>query len=63
MNRNSVRPPQRIRCEAQVEWLFFFTTYLTGRARLARRHRVTAAATWTTSERISTARISQSSPL
>ena len=40
MNSSSVTPPQRIRWEAYVECLFFFTTYLIVRAFFARRHSV-----------------------
>ncbi len=50
MNSSSAMPPQRIQCEANVECLFFFTTYLTVRAWPARRHRATAQATCTTSD-------------
>ena len=62
MNSSSVTPPQRIRCEALVEWLFFFITYLIGRAFLARRHSAKAAATCTSSDTMSTVRRIQSMP-
>ncbi len=42
MKSNRVSPPQRIRCEAYVECLFFFITYLCVRALRARRQSVTA---------------------
>ncbi len=43
MKSSRVTPPQRIRWLAYVECLFFFSTYFTVRAFLARRHSVTAA--------------------
>ena len=63
MNSSSVRPPQRIRCEASVECLFFFTTYFTVRALLGAAPQRDGAATCTTSETISATRMIHSSPL
>jgi hypothetical protein len=61
-NRRIATPPQRIQCEENVEWLFFFITYFVVRARCLRPHSTKAQVTWITSETIKTARIAQRTP-